>query len=113
VALIGLTTACLAGRLVLEVWFASYYLLAVSVGLLVLDLARKRWPVASFLWIAATGVLVEQAGGLPTTHLAAFLACAVSVAAVGIGLRSVVTSTRPATPSVPATPSEKRAPSVA
>ena len=45
-ALIGLTTACLAGRLVAEVWFASYYLLAVSVGLLVLDLASRRLPGA-------------------------------------------------------------------
>ena len=69
VPLIGLTTACLAGRLVTEVWFASYYLLAVSAGLLVLDLARRRLPVASFLWIAGTGALVEQNGGLPTTDL--------------------------------------------
>ena len=66
VPLIGLTTACLAGRLVAEVSFASYYLLAVSVGLLVLDLASRRPPVLSFLWIAVTGALVEQAGGLPT-----------------------------------------------
>ncbi len=90
VPLIGLTTACLAGRLVAEVWFASYYLLAVSVGLLVLDFASRRLPVRSFLWIAVTGALVEQSGGLPTTHLAAFAAFAASVAAVGIGLRAVV-----------------------
>lgn len=89
VALIGLTTACLAGRLVAEVWFASYYLLAVSAGLLVLDLARRRLPVASFLWIAVTGALVEQNGGLPTTSWAAFVALGASVAAVIIGLRSV------------------------
>ena len=44
VALIGLTTACLAGRLVAEVWFASYYLLAVSAGLLVLDFACPAAP---------------------------------------------------------------------
>jgi hypothetical protein len=90
VPLIGLTTACLAGRLVAEVWFASYYLLAVSVGLLVLDFASRRLPVRSFLWIAVTGALVEQSGGLPTTHLAAFAAFAASVAAVAIGLRAVV-----------------------
>ncbi len=89
IPLIGLTTACLAGRLVTEVWFASYYLLAVSAGLLVLDLARRRLPVASFLWIAVTGVLVEQNGGLPTTSWAAYLAFGASVAAVIIGLRSV------------------------
>jgi hypothetical protein len=89
VPLIGLTTACLAGRLVAEVWFASYYLLAVSAGLLLLDLARRRLPVASFLWIAVTGALVEQNGGLPTTTPAALLAFGASVAAVIIGLRSV------------------------
>jgi len=89
VALIGLATACLAGRLVAEVWFASYYLLAVSAGLLVLDLAARRVPVWSFLWIALTGVLVEQAGGLPTTPLAAFLALGAALSAVVIALRAV------------------------
>ena len=72
-----------------EVWFASYYLLAVSVGLLVLDLAARRVPVWSFLWIALTGVLVEQAGGLPTTPLAAFLALGAALSAVLIALRAV------------------------
>lgn len=91
VALIGLATACLAGRLVAEVWFASYYLLAVSAGLLVLDFAARRPPVASFLWIAVTGVLVEQSGGLPTTELAAFLAFGASLAAIVIALSSVPT----------------------
>ncbi len=89
VPLIGLATACLAGRLVAEVWFASYYLLAASAGLLLLDLASRRPPVWSFLWIAATGVLVEQAGGLPTTPLAAFLALGAALVAVVIGLRAV------------------------
>jgi len=89
VPLIGLATACLAGRLVAEVWFASYYLLAVSAGLLVLDLAARRPPVWSFLWIALTGVLVEQAGGLPTTPLAAFLAMGAALVAVVIALRAV------------------------
>jgi len=92
VALIGLTTACLAGRLVAEVWFASYYLLAVSAGLLLLDFASNRLPVASFLWIGGTGALVEQSGGQPTTHVAAFLALGASVAAVVIGLRAVSSS---------------------
>ena len=73
-----------------EVWFASYYLLAVSAGLLVLDLASRRLPVASFLWIAVTGALVEQNGGLPTSHTAAFLAFAASLAAVVIALRAVL-----------------------
>jgi hypothetical protein len=91
VALIGLSTACLAGRLVAEVWFASYYLLAVSAGLLVLDFASRRPPVASFLWIAATGVLVEQSGGLPDTTLAAFLAFGASLVAIVIALYSIPT----------------------
>ncbi len=87
--LIGLATACLAGRLVAEVWFASYYLLAVSAGLLLLDLAARRAPVASFVWIAVTGILVEQAGGLPTTSTAAWEAFVVSVLAIAIALRSI------------------------
>lgn len=95
VPLIGLATACLAGRLVAEVWFASYYLLAVSAGLLVLDLTAKRLPVASFLWIALTGALVEQAGGLPDTPLAAVLAFGAALAAVWMGLRAVPARARP------------------
>jgi hypothetical protein len=89
VSLIGLATACLAGRLVAELWFSSYYLLAVSAGLLVLDFAAKRRPVLSFTWIALTGVLVEQAGGIPTTAWAAALAFCAALAAVVIGLRAV------------------------
>jgi hypothetical protein len=103
VPLIGLATACLAGRLVAEVWFASYYLLAVSAGLLLLDLASRRIPVASFLWIAITGALVEQAGGLPTTHLAAFMAFAASVAALVIGLLAVLGAASPSEQAPPAT----------
>jgi uncharacterized membrane protein len=89
VGLIGLATACFAGRLVAEVWFSSYYLLAVSAGLLVLDFAAKRIPLLSFAWIALTGVLVEQAGGIPTTAPAAALALCAALAAVAIGLRAV------------------------
>ena len=95
VPLIGLATACLAARLVAEVWFASYYLLAVSAGLLLLDLASRRLPVASFVWIAVTGVLVEQAGGLPTTSTAAWEAFVVSVLAIAIALRAIPGRTRP------------------
>jgi hypothetical protein len=98
--LIGLATACLAGRLVAEVWFSSYYLLAVSAGLLVLDFAAKRIPVLSLAWIALTGVLVEQAGGIPTTAWAAALAFCAALAAVVIGLRAVP-ARRVATSSVP------------
>jgi hypothetical protein len=103
VALIGLTTACLAGRLVAEVWFSSYYLLAVSTGLLVLDFASKRLPVVSFLWISLTGILVEQSGGIPTTRFAAIVAFGASVAAIVIGLWSVRSSAalQPLTPHAP------------
>jgi hypothetical protein len=87
--LIGLATACLAARLVAEVWFSSYYLLAVSAGLLLLDLAAKRPPVLSFVWIAGTGALVEQAGGIPTTAPAAVVAFVAAIGAVVIGLRAI------------------------
>jgi hypothetical protein len=88
-ALIGLATACLASRLVAELAFSSYYLLAVGAGLLLLDLAAKRVPVRSFLWIAGTGALVEQAGGILTTRPAAVVAFIASLAAMAIGLRAV------------------------
>ena len=101
IPLIGLATACLAARLVAEVWFASYYLLAVSAGLLLLDLAARRPPVASFLWIAVTGVLVEQAGGLPTTSSAAWEAFVVSVLAVAIALHSIPAHRRAAAAPAP------------
>jgi hypothetical protein len=87
--LIGLATACLAARLVAEVWFSSYYLVAVSAGLVLLDLASKRPPLLSFVWIAATGVLVEQAGGIPTTAPAAGVAFVAAIGAVVIGLRAI------------------------
>jgi hypothetical protein len=74
---------------VAEVWFSSYYLLAVSAGLLLLDLAARRPPVLSFVWIAATGVLVEQAGGIPTTAPAAVVAFVAAIGAVVIGLRAI------------------------
>ncbi len=88
-ALIGLATACLAARLVAEVWFSGYYLLAVSAGLVLLDLAARRPPVLSFVWIAVTGALVEQAGGIPTTAPAAVVAFVASIGAVVIGLRAI------------------------
>ena len=95
VALVGLATACLAGRLVAELAFSSYYLLAVSAGLLVLDLAAHRLPVPSCAWIAATGFLVEPVGGIVTTPLDATLAFIASVAAVVIALGSLWRATAP------------------
>lgn len=102
IALIGLSASCLAARLVAEVWFASYYLLAVSATLVLLDLAARRPPILSFTWIALTGVLVEQSGGIPTTAPAAAMALAAALAAVAIGLRAV--PGRPTPPPVPAVP---------
>jgi hypothetical protein len=76
------------------VWFASYYLLAVSALLLVLDLGAGRMPVWSFTWIGLTGVLVEQAGGLPTAPWAAVCAFAAALAATARGLHAVDVWTR-------------------
>jgi hypothetical protein len=89
VCFIGLATACLGARLVCEVGFASYYLLATSAALLALDLAARRVPVVSFAWIAGTSVIVEQAGGFTTSTLAAWIAFAASLVAVGVGLHAV------------------------
>jgi hypothetical protein len=101
--LIGLATACCAGRLLCEVWFASYYLLAVSALLLVLDLAAGRIPVWSVTWIALTGVLVEQAGGLPTARWAALCAFVAALAATARGMHAVYvwTSAQPSLVPIP------------
>ena len=96
VPLVGLATACLAGRLVAEVWFSSYYLLAVSAGLLVIDLAKRRPPLVSVVWIAVTAVLVERAGGVPDTPFGAGIAFAAAWAAVAAGLHAVWSATPPA-----------------
>ena len=100
VPLLGLATACLAGRLVAEVWFSSYYLLAVSAGLLLIDLAGRRTPVVSVVWIAVTAILVERAGGVPDTALGAGIAFAAAWAAVAAGLHAVWRAPPPA-PAVP------------
>ena len=92
VAIVGLATACLAGRLVLELAFASYYLLAVSAGLLVLDLAARRVPVASVTWIVLCSLVVEPAGGQPTSHTDAVLALLLSLGALFVALRAVWTA---------------------
>jgi hypothetical protein len=89
VPLVGLATACLAGRLVAEVWFSSYYLLAVSAGLIVIDLVERRPPLVSVVWIAGTAILVERAGGVPDTPLGAGIAFAAAWAAVAAGLHAV------------------------
>jgi len=90
VALLGLATACLAARLVFEVAFASYYLLAVSALLVLLDLSLRRVPWRSLGWIALTGILVESNGGLPTTLGDAVWAFLAALAALVIGLHAAV-----------------------
>ena len=88
-ALVGLAAACLAGRLVFEVWFAGYYLLATACALIVLDLVAGQWPLWSFAWIASTAVMEARAGGLPTGTTSAVLSLGAALAAVGLGLRGV------------------------
>jgi hypothetical protein len=60
--LIGLTVACLSARLVFEVLNTSYYLVAVSVMLLLLDLVRRRVPYRSVAWIAACWLWISPLG---------------------------------------------------
>jgi uncharacterized membrane protein len=55
---LGLTLACLAGRLVFESVMIPYYLLATSVVFVLVDLARRQVPARSFAWIAATATFV-------------------------------------------------------
>ena len=83
---------------------------------------RGACPVRSFLWIALTGVLVEQSGGLPTTPLAAFLAFGAALSAVVIALRRrsrpvpVPRNTFPVprtSPAAPASPKPTRSPTAA
>jgi len=109
-ALIGLAASCLAGRLVVELWFASYYLLAVSTALVLLDVAARRPPVRSVAWIVGTGILVEQAGGLPTTTPAAYVAMVAALAALAIGLRAVPRGARPRRGASAAAPARTPAP---
>ena len=54
IPLVGLGVACLATRLVFEISLLNYYFLAVGVGLLLLDLTRRRVPLWSVTWIVAT-----------------------------------------------------------
>ncbi|HMK63260.1 MAG TPA: hypothetical protein VK386_06550, partial [Acidimicrobiales bacterium] len=89
VPLVGLTLACLATRLVLEVAMYEYYFLAVGVFLLVLDLAVGRLPLPSLVWVVGTryGVVPMASVAGPGWVAAAFLIS--SVVALGIGLGAV------------------------
>ncbi len=84
VPLLGLTLACLASRLLLEAVLLPYYLLAASVMFIVLDLAARRPPIPSVLWIAATTVV---AGFEPTRSVPVALAVlALSLLAIVAGM---------------------------
>lgn len=89
VPLIGLVAACLAARLVFEVLFYGYYLLAVGAALFVLDVASKRPPIVSIAWVAATAVVVGNLAHLPLTLSAAMWLVA-SVAAMVVGVQAAV-----------------------
>jgi hypothetical protein len=110
VALIGLAAACLAARLVGEVWFASYYLLAASVMLVLLDLVAGRLPWRSLAWIAVTAALVESAGGNPTSDPAAVVSMAAAVAAVVLGLSMVPADVNGRRGAIPTTSTPGRPP---
>jgi hypothetical protein len=84
--LLGLAVACLATRLVFEVNLTSYYLLAVATTLIVLDLARRRLPVRSLLWVGASSAWVAGVGASSSMGGQAAIYLAFSLAAVVIGL---------------------------
>ncbi len=84
--LVGLAVACLATRLVFEVNLTSYYLLAVGAMLIVLDLARRRWPARSLVWVAASSAWVAGVGASSSVGGQATIYVAFSLAALGIGL---------------------------
>jgi len=85
-AVIGLSLACLATRLVLEVSIYEYYFLAAAVFLFVLDLAAGRLPVCSTAWVLCTryGLLSLASAARPGWTATGFLACAVAAFAVGL-----------------------------
>lgn len=87
--LIGLCVACLATRLIFEVTVQSYYLLAVGVGLLTLDLSRRRVPWRSFAWVALSGAWLAGVGLDSSLGRQAAIYIAFAIAALVIGLLEV------------------------
>jgi hypothetical protein len=100
--LIGLALACLATRLVFEVNLTSYYLLAVSTVLVVLDVAHRRLPLRSFAWVGLSGAWVAGSGATSSLGRQAAVLLAFSLAAVGLGLAELW-----APPAVPARPTAR------
>jgi hypothetical protein len=89
--LVGLVLACMALRLLLEVSVYDYYLLAVAVFLLLVDLVRGRLPLAALAWVCVVRIALLPAG----PHLAAgWLAAALVVAALAPTAVGVLSGSR-------------------
>jgi len=84
--LIGLALACLATRLVFEVVILDYYLLAVGVFLLVLDVARRRPPLWAIGWVVVMryGLTWLVARSPLAVGAAVYLVAATVAVAVGL-----------------------------
>lgn len=93
--LMGLCLACLATRLVFEVTLQSYYLLAVSTGLLASDLSRRRLPWRSFGWVALSSAWLAGLGLDSSLGRQAAIYVAFALGAVAIGLLEVQAPVRP------------------
>ncbi|HLI74923.1 MAG TPA: hypothetical protein VKU86_13675 [Acidimicrobiales bacterium] len=106
VPLLGLAVACLGARLVFEVVNTSYYLLAVSVLLVTLDVAARRVPYRSVAWIAVMRWWVNPLGGHQPSWGAAAVFAAGAVTAVVLGLAEIPRRSRPAP--APASPTTRR-----
>lgn len=95
VPLVGLALACMATRMVFEVSVYQYYLLAIGVFLLALELTRGRPPLWTMLWVVVTRLGVLE---LPSSVSPRWLAAAFMVAwllPLAFGLRYAVTAARP------------------
>jgi hypothetical protein len=87
--LIGLCLACLATRLVFEISLLNYYFLAVAVGLVLLDVTRRRLPVWSVLWIVATRNALTPGAPHAPLVLTAVLFLVAALVPIGLGLAQV------------------------
>ncbi|HEX7444522.1 MAG TPA: hypothetical protein VF320_11580, partial [Acidimicrobiales bacterium] len=101
-AVIGLTLACLAGRLVFESVAIPYYLLATSVTFLVLDLASRRLPSRSLAWVACSALYVAMGPRMAWPD--ALVSLALALVALGVGLHDFASGDRiPTAPGVGST----------
>ena len=89
VPLLGLTAACLGGRLVFEVLNTSYYLLAVSVMLVALDVAARRVPYRSVAWIVLMRLWINPLAGHEPSWTDSVLYLGGALVAVALGLEAL------------------------